>query len=66
MTRERKEPRKANPAPGPIYAGRGPSESPETSFEEGNFEDLLVLNRAMAEVTVLAEQLAVVGGDRDV
>src|SRR6185437_12408909 len=35
----------------------------ETSFQEGHLETFFVHDRAMPEESVLAEQLAVVGGD---
>src|SRR5690242_9017754 len=40
--------------------------SPDLAFYQENFENLLVLNGTVSEVAVFAEELAVVGGDRDV
>src|ERR1035438_120043 len=48
------------------YTRRVPSESSETSFDERDFENLLMLNRAVTEVTVFTEQFPVVGGDGDI
>src|SRR5207247_10784333 len=43
----------------------GPSSS-QLTFDERYLPDLFVLDRTVAEVPVLAEQLSVVGGDGDV
>src|ERR1035438_10747379 len=48
------------------YTRRIPNESSETSFDERDFENLLMLNRAVTEVTVFTEQFPVVGGDGDI
>ena len=60
--RERRPPRRGRERPGgPDAPPRVPLTSADQPFDEGHLEDLVVGDGAVAEVALLAEQLAVVG-----